>query len=125
MAIQKFLMVAALLAAPAWAQSARPPRQPAPANQRKVEKIKGLRPPLGVTEPELVQAILTDFSGGLVLVDEEAISYLGGKDFRRGLLRTQAPPGALGSALPPWMDSSCVMSGGTLIARNYPLGWGY
>lgn len=79
-----------------------------------------------------VKALLRDLPGAVVVVEDEAPAPVGqaraSVDFLRGRLRLIAAgtsvPFAATPGMPACMDPSIIRSGGNVVHRNVPLGWG-
>jgi len=127
MKITSCLLLAATLCAPAFSQEgqarSRTRTSPRPAAQR----ILGLHPLTGPTEPELVHAVLKDLPGQVVLVEEDAQPQEPWPVVRYGFIRIGNTRPILGQYLTtaPWMETRAVVSGGNTVASFYPIGWGY
>lgn len=91
--------------------------------------MRGQRRVIADTDRALVQAALRDLRTGAVVVveEEEGFPLLPRTHRRTGFIHFFGPVPNRTTALPgaPWMDPATVVSGGNIVGRVYPLGWGY
>ncbi|BDU74784.1 hypothetical protein [Mesoterricola silvestris] len=95
--------------------------------------VAGLRRPMPVAADvaEYVRWSLTELGQAVVVVEGEYAAPLPkvatGIRFLDGNLRLFSVRGINPADIPaaPWMDTGTIRSGGNVVQKTYPIGWGY
>lgn len=106
-----------------------PPQPLPPPPPSKVLKVEGS---WAFNLERAKRRLLEDMPGAVVVVEEDALPPIALKTmnlkfgkgwFRIGQKWTPKLPSHID--LPKWMDPNITHSGGNVVHRNYPIGWGY